>query len=323
MEYNKRIADFCVGDDVEGFYILNDPENKLDSRGKPFMSGRLSDRSGMIPIKIWDFEGPFRQEDSGCIVKIRGRVTEFKGSLQLTVSRIRERTRDDQVDLSGLVSVAPLDPEAAMAEIRDLFASMEDPDYRAVCEALLREHEETFPVIPAAKSVHHSFVSGLLMHTLYMLRTADFLAGLYRETVDRDLLITGVFAHDLEKETEFDISPLGLVQGYSTPGRLIGHLVLGAQRVAEVCARLGTPAEKSMLLQHMVLSHHGSPEFGAAVEPMIPEAELLSSIDLIDSRMEIYRQQLADVPAGGFSSQIFALGRHIYRQKGDEDHGTD
>ena len=211
MEYNRQIADMCVGDEVEGFYILNDPENKLDSRGKPFMSAKLSDRTGAIPIKIWDFEGPFRQEDSGSIVKIRGRVSEFKGTLQLTVSRIRARTEADAVDLSNLVSVAPLDADDAMAEIAALFSTVGDPEYRAVCETLLREHADAFRMIPAAKSVHHSFVSGLLMHTLYMLRTADFLAGLYRETVDRDLLIAGVFAHDLEKETEFDISPLTII----------------------------------------------------------------------------------------------------------------
>ena len=315
MEYNKRIADMCVGDEVEGFYILLDPENKLDSRGKPFMSGRLSDRSGSLPIKIWDFEGPFRQEDSGCVVKIRGRVTEFKSAPQITVSRIREREPNDAVDLSALVSVAPIDADRAMAEIAALVASMRDPDYRAVSEALLRERGEALRVIPAAKSVHHSFVSGLLMHTLYMLRTADFLAELYADTVDRDLLLTGVLAHDLEKETEFDVSLLGLVQGYSTPGRLLGHLVMGAQLAAEICARLNVPGEKSMLLQHMILSHHGSPEFGAAVEPMIAEAELLSYIDLIDSRMEIYREQLADLPDGGFSGQIFALGKHIYRHE--------
>ena len=315
MEY-KIISDMCVGDEIEGFYILLDPENKIDSRGKPFMNGKLSDRSGTIPIKIWDFEGPFRQEDSGTIVKVRGRVSEFKSTLQLTVSRIRERRPDDAVDLSQLVSVAPIDTQRAADEIRALIASLEDPDYRAVCELLWEEHVQTFPVIPAAKSVHHSFVSGLLMHTLYMLRTADFLAGLYADTIDRSLLLAGTFAHDLAKDREFDISPLGLVQSYSMPGRLLGHLVMGAQDAADACGRAGIPGEKAVLLQHMILSHHGTPEFGAAVVPMIPEAELLSCIDLIDSRMEIYREQLRDVPPGGFSGQIFALDRHIYRQSG-------
>ena len=314
MEYNKNISEMRVGDEVEGFYILLDPENKLDSRGKPFMNGRLSDRSGTIPLKIWDYEGPFRQEDSGTIVKIRGRVSEFKSNLQITVSRIRERTPDDAVDLSQLVSVAPIDAQSAVDEIRALIDSMADADYRTVSKLLFDEHLESFRLIPAAKSVHHSFVSGLLMHTLYMLRTADFLAGLYADTVDRSLLLAGTFAHDLAKAREFDISPLGLVQSYSMPGRLLGHLVMGAQDAAASCEKAGIPEEKSILLQHMILSHHGTPEFGAAVVPMTPEAELLSYIDLIDSRMEIYREQLRDVPEGGFSGQIFALGKHIYRQ---------
>ena len=324
MEYNKHIAEMVVGEEVEGFYILNDPENRLDSRGKPYMSAKLSDYSGSIPIKIWDYEGPFRAEDAGCIVKIRGRVTEFKGRPQLTVSRIRESTDDDEFDRSALVQTAPIDTAGAMEEIRSIISGITDPDYRAVCETLLEEHLSSFRTIPAAKSVHHSFVSGLLMHTLNMMRTAVFLAGLYADTIDRDLLLAGTFAHDIKKDEEFTLSPLGLVQEYSTSGRLIGHLVLGAQCTADVCRRLNVPEEKSLLLQHMILSHHGTPEFGAAVVPMTPEAELLSYIDLIDSRMEIYREQLASVPPGGFSGNIFALDKRIYRQtdSGGDDYGS-
>ena len=101
---------------------------------------------------------------------------------------------------------------------------------------------------------------------------------------------------------------------YATEGQLLGHLVLGAQEVAEVTRALGTPPEKAMLLQHMILSHHGTPEFGAAVRPACAESELLSYLDLIDSRMEIYREALSDLPVGSFSGRVFALdGKRLYR----------
>ena len=153
------------------------------------------------------------------------------------------------------------------------------------------------------------------MHTLYMARIAGYLSGLYSEVVDRDLLLAGTILHDVAKCQEFLTSPLGLVTEYSVPGELLGHLVMGAQAVAEAARELGVPEEKSMLLQHMLLSHHGEPEFGAAVRPKCAEAELLSFIDLIDSRMEIYRENLEETGTGQFSKRIFALDKKIYRHK--------
>ena len=135
------------------------------------------------------------------------------------------------------------------------------------------------------------------MHTYNMLRAADFLAGLYPEVIDRSLLLTGTLLHDFAKEREFVFSDLGIVTEYSTAGQLLGHLVMGAQEVADVARELAIAEEKSLLLQHLLLSHHGEPDFGAAVRPMCAEAELLSYIDLIDSRMEIYAETLPGVPA--------------------------
>lgn len=151
------------------------------------------------------------------------------------------------------------------------------------------------------------------MHTGSMLKMADFLAELYADVVDRSLLLAGTFAHDLQKEREFTFSNLGLVTGYSLRGQLLGHLVMGAQEIAEVAEQIGMPEEKSILLQHMVLSHHGEPEFGAAVVPMCAESELLSYIDRVDSRMEIYRETFEEMEPGAFSGRIFALEKKIYK----------
>ena len=151
------------------------------------------------------------------------------------------------------------------------------------------------------------------MHTLNMLRLADFLSAQYADTVNRSLLLTGTLLHDFAKEQEFTFSELGLVTDYSTKGQLLGHLVMGAQEVADVARELAIAEEKSLLLQHLLLSHHGEPDFGAAVRPMCAEAELLSEIDLIDSRMEIYAEALQDLPVGSFSNRIFALDKKIYR----------
>ena len=314
MEYNKSIRDMVPGDKVEGFYLLKEAYQKVSSNGKPFLSAVIADKTGTIDVKVWDYSGPVgAPEDIGRIIKVRGDVSEFKGSPQLSLSNVRMALPEDSCDTSRLVAVAPIDQDQTLAEVRGLIASLEDPDYRLVSQTMLDRHLEAFRSIPAAKSVHHSFLSGLLMHTGNMLKLADFLAGLYPQIIDRNLLVTGTLLHDFAKEMEFRFSDLGIVTDYSLKGQLLGHLVMGAQEVAAVCRELGTPEEKSLLIQHMILSHHGEPEFGAAVRPSFAEAELLSYIDLVDSRMEIYAEALPAVPEGTFSSRIFALDKRIYR----------
>ncbi|MBE6970378.1 MAG: HD domain-containing protein [Ruminococcaceae bacterium] len=312
MEYNKMIGTMYPGDQVEGVYVLKSAQSRITNSGKPFLAAVFSDQSGSIEAKVWDYSGPISSADEGKALKIRGSVSEFRGALQLTVDKLRLTTDADQVDMSRLVPTAPINVEQTMDYIRRTVDAMKDRDYQVICQWMLDRYGEDLRQIPAAKSVHHSFVSGLLMHTWYMLRTADFLAGLYKDVIDRDLLIAGTLLHDFAKAEEFAFSELGLVTEYSTKGQLLGHLVMGAQRVAKAAEELGVPEEKAVLLQHMLLSHHGQPEFGAAVVPMCAESELLSLIDTMDSRMEIYRETMAETPEGEFSKRIFALDKKIY-----------
>lgn len=317
MLYNIMVEDFAVGNEIEGFYMLKDAVLKTSSAGKPFLAGSISDMTGSIEIKIWDYSGPVgsNPEDLGKVVKVRGSVSEFKGNLQMIVTNIRIATEADDYDLSKLVPTAPIDKEKTVREICDLIDSLEDTDYKKIASKMFELHRAKFENIPAAKSVHHSFVSGLLMHTANMLRTADFLSRIYSDIINRSLLLTGTLLHDFAKEYEFCFSNIGIVTEYSTKGQLLGHLVMGAQEIAEVSKALGVPEEKSVLLQHLILSHHGEPEFGAAVRPMCAEAELLSFIDNMDSRMEIYTESLKNIPEGGFTSRIPALDKKIYHHK--------
>ena len=315
MEFNKWVADLEVGDEIEGFYILKTAQIKTSNSGKPFLAAVVADRSGAVDAKCWDYAGPLGTQDEGTVIKIRGNVTEYRGALQVILSRLRPAQDGDQYNLGELVPVAPIDVDAGWRELLDMADGLGDGDYRAVCRKVLERYGERFRSIPGGKSMHHSFVSGLLMHTLYMARIADQLAGVYPEVIDRDLLVAGTILHDVAKCDEFVTSPLGLVTEYSTKGQLLGHLVMGAQAAAEAAKELGVPEEKSVLLQHMLLSHHGEPEFGAAVRPMCAEAELLSMIDLIDSRMEIYKEIMEETEPGTFSKRVFALDKKIYRHK--------
>ena len=313
MEYNKATNQMRPGDQVEGFYILKTAASKVASNGRPFLNAVFSDKDGDIGGKVWDYPGPIGGADEGSVVRIRGSVWEFRGITQITVDQIRLAEERDSVDISRLVPVAPIDVEEMFRGVEERLQTISDPDYRGVALELLRRHADTFRRIPAAKSVHHGFLNGLLMHTGNMLRLADFLADLYSDTVDRSLLLAGTFAHDLQKDREFVFSELGLAVGYSDRGQLLGHLVMGAQEVAEICREQNVGEEKALLLQHLVLSHHGEPEFGAAVKPVCAESELLSYIDKIDSRMEIYREAFQNMEAGEWSDRIFALEKRIYK----------
>ena len=313
MDFNVKISDLTIGQHFEGFYILKEAQSKTTAAGKPFLSAVLSDCSGKLPAMVWDYAGPIVGTDAGKVVKVRGEVSEYKGSLQITVDKIRLAGAEDHYDVAALVPVAPIDVDAVLRGVRDLLSSIEDEDYRQIASTLLNRNLEAFKSIPAAKSVHHAFLHGLLMHTAYMLRIAEFFSKLYPGVMNRSLLLTGTLLHDFKKREEFTFSELGLVTDYSVKGQLLGHLVMGAQEIAAVAAELGIPEEKSVLLQHMVLSHHGEPEFGAAVRPMCAEAELLSYIDMIDSRMEIYKENFESTPLDAFSERIFALdGKRIF-----------
>ena len=309
------IHEFRPGDRVEGFFLLSGAYAKQSANGKPFLSVELGDASGTIEGKVWDYSGPVSPADTGEVVKIRGLVTEFRGAPQVTVDQIRLARQDDVYNVKSLVPTAPMDEDAAYQELMALVDSIADEDYRKVCRGVLERYGERFFTIPAAKSVHHGFLHGLLMHTLFMARTADYLSGLYAGIIDRSLLLAGAILHDVAKCEEFNTSPLGLVTEYSVRGQLLGHLVMGAQAVAACAEALGIPEEKSTLLQHLLLSHHGQPEFGAAVVPICAESELLSLIDTMDSRMEIYREVLDQTPAGTCSNRIFALEHRVYHHR--------
>lgn len=307
-----RLEELHTGDSFTGFYILKNVFLKVTNSGKPYLACSLADASMAVEAKVWDYAGPIGPADEGKVAKIQGQMQEFKGAPQIKVERIRLATEADPYDLADLVPVAPIDRQAAFLRLQALAQSMDDEHYKAVCCEFLKRHGAALEKMPAAKSVHHSFVGGLLMHTMYMLETAEFLANLYAGVIDRSLLLAGTMLHDIAKIEEFAVSELGMVTEYTVKGQLLGHLVMGAQEAAEICRQLQVPEEKSVLLQHMLLSHHGQPEFGAAVVPMCAEAELLNYIDNIDAKMEIYRENLEKTQPGTFSPRIFALEKRIF-----------
>ena len=306
----KSVRDMAIDDAVEGFYLLKNPAPKTTQNGKDFLSFKLADASGEIEGIFWDYDGNLHNTCAGKPVKVRGTVSDYNGKKQFTVIQIRPATEGDQLDMNALVPTAPIDPKQTYGQLVNLIDTIQDPEYKNLCVEMLARNRELLCCIPAAKSVHHAFRYGLLMHTYFMMRHVDYMSRFY-PFVNRDLLMTGTFCHDLAKAKEYDLSPVGMVTDYSVPGNLLGHLYLGAVEVFRVSQEIGISEEKSMLLQHMLLSHHGKLEYGAAVVPKTAEAMLLSMIDDLDAKMELLREALEGA-ATGMTESVWPLGYKLY-----------
>lgn len=311
------IKDFQDGQTISYiFVIIQDIQLKSTAAGKPYLSAKLQDSSGTIDMKYWDYAGDLTSADNGKIVKVAGVVSSYRETLQFTASKIRLATDDDVsvYNKADLVPTAPIDIKETIQALEHTFGCIVDEDYRDVCIRLWDSYKERFIDFPAAKGVHHAFIGGLLMHTYNMMKVAGTIAAIYKNEVNHDLLLAGTFLHDIAKIHEYETSTLGLATGFTLHGNMLGHLVMGANVVGDMCDCVAIPIEKKLLLQNMLLSHHGKPEYGAAVVPRTLEAELLHMIDLIDSRIEICREAFEKTELGQFTEKLFALdNKQIYR----------
>ncbi len=314
-ERQPALRALAPGDRFSGYYLLKSAQSAVTSGGKPYLNLRLSDTSGELPGRLWDYAGPVGSGDVGKAVWASGRVETYQNALQAVLDTLRLTGEDDSFDPGLLVPTAPRSAEAMLAYVERTLDGLEDTDYRSVCLTVLERHAAAFASFPGAKSMHHGFLHGLLMHTANMLLSAERLASVYSDVIDKSLLLAGVFLHDIGKLAEYETTALGLVGEYSREGQLLGHLFLGAEEVGEIARAAGIPEEKRLLLQHLIASHHGRPEYGTIVLPKCPEAELLSELDMIDSRMEMYRKVFEETPRGTFSRQkVYGLNNSaVYR----------
>ena len=174
---HNKISDLVTGKPCEGFYLLSSMSLKKTSAGKTYLAGEIADATGSIPIVLWDYAGELNTEDVGAVVKVRGDVSEYREKKQVTLQRVRRATEDDQYDLSELVPCAPIDVEREMEYVNNLIDSMKDQDYLRFAKASLKRNEKMFRLLPAAKGVHHAFVSGLLMHSFVIFKAVNLLRG--------------------------------------------------------------------------------------------------------------------------------------------------
>lgn len=314
--------DFSNNGAQDAFLMVKTADRKVTQKGMPYLDLMLCDKTGEISAKLWDYheevQGVF---EPGTIVKIRGTVSPYNGVDQLRIEKIRKALPSDGVDPSDFVPSADVSGEQLYSELMTVANNMVNDEIRKVVCDIYAEYKEKLIYWPAAFRLHHAIRGGLLYHTLSIVRLAQAVCRIY-PSVNPDLLIGGAMLHDIAKTDEFIVNDAGTASGYSLEGNLVGHLAKGAMIIGKACEKLGVSEETKLLLQHMVLSHHGEPEFGAAVRPMFLEAELLSELDLMDARVYELTDAIGNVAAGEYTNKMWALDNRKFYNHGRNEVDT-
>lgn len=319
------IRDMKANQAVYGVYAVHNCQLGQTKTGKHFIKCLLSDRSGRTPGRLWNAsQDLFRTLPTDGFVWIEGQTQPYQGEMQIIMQQIR-RVEPSPEDLAELLPRTKRDVDEMFAELSDILGSLTSKPLVALTKAYLADEAlmERFRQAPAAMTLHHAYLGGLLEHTLTLLQLAQRVCPVY-EHLNVELVVTGLFLHDLGKCVELTWQA-GF--GYSDDGNLVGHVARGViwlEAKAQACADAGTPIPVPLLqvLHHIVLSHHGEPQFGALKVPATPEAIAVSMLDNLDAKVHMALaatrwgdgDESKDAALGGnFTEKVWALDTRLYR----------
>jgi 3'-5' exoribonuclease len=305
------VKDLKPGTIVNDVFLCSRRDVKDRRDGGQFMAFEFRDRTGSVNGIMWDrVDDALRCVEAGGFYRVQGRLGDYQGKPQLTVSLIYpaepvEVSRDD------FMAVSQYDRAELMTELRGYVAGIANPHLRALLDLIFGDAAlaERFALAPGGAAVHHACLGGLLEHTMLMCRLARNIAGVYRE-VDADLLLAGTILHDIGKVEEYDYD---VAIAHTLDGRLVGHIVIGyrlvEQRIAEIP---GFPAELARMLLHIILSHHGQMEFGSPKTPKFVEAFIVYFLDNLDARVAMFRDTVERNPGVKWTDFNQYLETNVY-----------
>jgi 3'-5' exoribonuclease len=282
------VSDIEPNQVITGTFLVQHKDVRSKKSGEPYLSLTLSDRTGDLDARMFDNAAEvvdiFERDD---FVRVKGLLQIFQNRPQFTIHKLTPVSAAS-VDAADYFPASSRDRDEMFLELRSWIASIVNPHLKALLDAIFADEEIAlaYRTAPAAKSVHHAWLGGLIEHVLSLCHLAKYTAAHYKD-IDFDLLLTGVILHDLGKIRELTYAR-GF--GYSTEGQLLGHIVIGVQIVEDKLRQVPDfPAPLRDLLLHMILSHHGEMEFGSPKVPLFAEAMLLHHLDNLDSKMECIR----------------------------------
>lgn len=288
---------------------------RMKKNGEEYLFFILKDKTGHIPSVMWDNVSRYKDKfQKGDFVKIEGLVGMFGNGLQITVKRIRrveEKDEREGFDKLNYFETTEGDIESMWKELLDIIDSLQDKYIKRLVEEITKENEKKIKMYPGAMRIHHEYIGGFLEHTLSVARSCEYFAGKYVE-INRDLLISGAILHDIGKLRELSISN---TTEYSEEGNLIGHIVLGSDMVKEKARKIEDfPEDKLIQLDHIILSHQGTMEWGSPKPPMTIEALILHYVEDLDAKINIFKKAIKkDMEGGKFTQKDPFLGRVLYK----------
>jgi 3'-5' exoribonuclease len=299
---------------IEEIFLVKDMNRAETRAGKPYLMLTLMDRSGEIGARLWENADAFLGAcEPGSLVQVTGQAQAYRGTLQLKIDNVLPVAKEN-TDRELYLQASKRNIAEMAREITSRAKGVQDSFYRKL---LLKFFSDTpffmeFQQAPAAKSMHHAYLGGLLEHTLALAKLADMVAGFY-PALDRDLLMTGTLLHDIGKTRELAFATFPFE--YTVKGRLVGHLVLGAEMIQNTIKTIpGFPEDQATRLQHLILSHHGRYEFGSPALPMISEAFVLNFLDDLDAKLNFLNRLEEQAPGPGYQWTDFqrTLERFLY-----------
>ncbi len=303
------IKDFKEATSIQTPLLLTNMSRGLTNAGAPYLSMTLSDKSGSIEGKMWDVkEEQARLAVVGKVIMVNAEVLKYRSQLQLRIHSI-QAIKEGEFELKDFIVTSAISKDQLKEELLNRIRKIENKVLNEIVSEMVNLYPEDFFEYPAATKNHHEFVGGLATHVIGMVKLADSICDLY-PALNRDLLISGTILHDYGKL--FELSGAVLTE-YTLAGKLLGHISIVQTKIEEMATKLGYQNEEIvLLLRHLVLSHHGSLEYGSPVLPQIMEAEVLSIIDNLDARMNMFEKALDPIEAGTYSARVFSLENRIF-----------
>ena len=304
---------------ITSSFVVASKQIKPKKTGELYLWLTLADKTGHLEARMWDNVADclyaFEQND---FIKVKGLINKYNGKFQLTIHKLR-KMEEGEVDFADYLPKTSRDIDELWRTLGGFVATFQNPHLKALIEAFMADPEisTAYKAAPAAKTLHHAFIGGLLDHVVSLFTSCDLVCRNYPQ-IDRDLLLTGAFLHDIGKIHELSYQR---AFGYTTRGQLLGHMIIELEmlqaKIAEVNRKLPTPFpdELKTLVEHLIISHHGQYDFGSPKLPMFPEALMLHYMDDLDSKMEAMRAHFEREAESEWTSYNGSLARPLLNTK--------
>jgi len=306
------------GDAIDEVYLIADKQLRANRSGNLYLQLEMRDRSGGIEARMWNAsEKLFRSFEEGDFLHVKGKVQLFQGSLQVILNQL-DAVASDQVAMADFLPQTDKDTNKLFQRLRTLLLQLQNPHLRALAECFLMDDAfvQAFCRVPAGIRNHHAYLGGLLEHVVTMLEAANLLMPLYPD-LDRDVFMMGIFLHDMGKVRELSFNRMFC---YTDEGQLVGHLIIGVEMLNEKVIKVPDltgepfPSELLLRLKHLIVSHHGTYEFGSPKLPMTPEAIALHHLDNFDAKVHSFARDIReDRNDSGWTPYNQALQRRLFK----------